>query len=121
MVDTMALMILSKVLSQISILVSFTNFLPFELLSDICRSERVFWPDDAFHKTNDIPYETIVDYLNKGRIVIANVHAGKHFVLLTGYSDDGDTFAVNDPGFYVDTYSYSVDVVGYRIFDMIRV
>lgn len=59
-------------------------------------------------------------YLDAGRVVIANVHNGGHFVLLTGYSEDGDTFAVNDPGYSVSTYSYSIDVVGYRIFDMSR-
>jgi hypothetical protein len=83
--------------------------------------ERISWPDDAMHRTNDLPYETVKSYLDKGRIVIANVHNGGHFVLLTGYSlDDGDTFTVNDPGYDVTTYSYSKDVVGYRIFDMVR-
>ncbi len=82
--------------------------------------ERIFWLDDAFHKVNDLKYEEVTDYLDKGRIVIANVNNGGHFVLLTGYSTDGDTFAVNDPGYSRDTYSYSTDVVGYRIFDMIR-
>ena len=54
-------------------------------------------------------------------MVIANVNNGGHFVLLTGYSvADNDTFAVNDPGYNRDTYSYSSDVVGYRIFDMTR-
>jgi len=83
--------------------------------------ERIFWPDDGFHKTNDLSFETIKSYLDKGRIVIANVHSGSHFVLLTGYAtDDEDTFTVNDPGYDVHFYSYSKDVVGYRIFDMTR-
>jgi hypothetical protein len=82
---------------------------------------RIAWPEDAMHKTNDLSYETVRSYLDKGRIVIANVNNGGHFVLLTGYSEtDGDTFAVNDPGHDRDTYSYKNDVVGYRIFDMIR-
>ena len=34
---------------------------------------------------------------------------------------DMDTFAVNDPGYHRDTYSYTDDVVGFRIFDMVRV
>ncbi len=72
------------------------------------------------HRTNDLPYDTIVDYLNKGRIVVANVNNGGHFVLITGYSDDKDSFAVNDPGYSTTQYSYSKDVVGYRIYDMIR-
>lgn len=82
---------------------------------------RIFWNEDAFHKTNDLPYDTVRSYLDKGRIVIANVNNGGHFVLLTGYSEeDGDTFAVNDPGYDRSTYSYKNDVVGYRIFDMVR-
>ena len=56
--------------------------------------------------------------------ISANVMEGGHFVLLTGYeansTDTGDLFAVNDPGFNTLTYSYSSDVVGYRIFDMER-
>lgn len=83
--------------------------------------KRIFWPDDGFHKKNDLSYDVICSYLDKGRIVIANVNNGGHFVLLIGYSQtDGDTFLVNDPGYARDSYSYSTDVVGYRIFDMIR-
>eukprot|EP01038_Epipyxis_sp_PR26KG_P009444 gene9444-12725_t len=82
---------------------------------------RISWPDDAFHKTNDLSYSEVVSYLDKGRVVIANVNNGGHFVLVTGYSlEDMDTFAVNDPGYTRDTYSYKSDVVGYRIFDMQR-
>ena len=82
---------------------------------------RITWPEDAMHKTNDLSYETVCSYLDKGRIVIGNVHNGGHFVLLTGYSTvDGDTFAVNDPGYSVTSYSYKNDVVGYRLFDMLR-
>lgn len=82
---------------------------------------RIAWPADAMHKTNDLIYETVCNYIKQGRIVIANVHDGGHFVLLTGFSEtDGDTFSVNDPGFNTLTYSYKNDVVGYRIFDMKR-
>ena len=82
---------------------------------------RIFWPDDGFHKTNDLSFEVVCSYLDKGRIVIGNVHDGGHFVLLDGYSaEDGDTFHVRDPGFHQDTYSYKNDLVGYRIFDMVR-
>ena len=72
------------------------------------------------HKTNDLSYDTVASYIKSGRVVIGNVLNGGHFVLLTGYSDDGDTFAVNDSGFNTDRYSYSKDIVGYRIFDMKR-
>ena len=82
---------------------------------------RITWPEDAFHTDNDLPFLVVASYLEKGRVVIANVNDGGHFVLLTGYGDDGDTFAVNDPGYTRNTYSYKDDVVGYRIFDMIRV
>ena len=56
--------------------------------------DRIAWPEDAMHRENDLPYDTVVSYLQQGRIVIANVDEGGHFVLLTGYSTDGDTFAV---------------------------
>eukprot|EP00466_Bigelowiella_natans_P013340 jgi/Bigna1/54449/estExt_Genewise1Plus.C_340049 len=83
-------------------------------------SSRIKWASDAMHKTNDLPFEKIQEYVSKPRVVIANVLKGRHFVLVTGWGDDGDTLYVNDPGFEVETYSYSQDVVGWRIFDMIR-
>ena len=47
---------------------------------------RIFWNDDtSMHRTNDLSFETIISYLQKGRIVIANVNDGHHFVLVTGY------------------------------------
>jgi hypothetical protein len=81
---------------------------------------RISWPADAMHTTNDLSYETVSQYIKDGRIVIGNVMSGGHFVLLTGYSTDGDTFMVNDSGFNTLSYSYSTDIVGYRIFDMNR-
>ena len=81
---------------------------------------RVSWPADGMHRTNDIPWATVVAYLNRPvpRIMIANVMHGQHFVLVTGYRADGDSLVINDPGFNKNTYSYSNDVVGWRIFDM---
>lgn len=87
----------------------------------LINPDRISWPDDAFHSTNDLSFSTIASYLDKGRVVIANVNDGGHFVLLIGYGDDNDTFYINDPGYTKETYSYSQDVVGYRIFDMLRV
>ena len=73
------------------------------------------------HKTKDLTFETVCDYISKGRIVIGNVNGGGHFVLLTGFDEtDGDTFYVNDPGYSLDTYSYESDLVGFRIYDMVR-
>jgi len=43
---------------------------------------------------------------------------GQHFVLVTGWSADGDSLYINDSGFNRFTYSYTKDVVGWRIFDM---
>ena len=88
------------------------------------------------HKTNDLSVETVIDYLNNGRVVIANVMQGHHFVLVTGYdqhdsnskmqpsktlkgiSANGAFFYVHDPGFTRGVYSYSEDIVGWRLFDM---
>lgn len=82
---------------------------------------RVAWPADGKHETNDLAYGKVAEYVELGRIVIANVMKGRHFVLVIGYSEDKDTLYVNDPGFDTLSYSYSKDVVGYRIFDMKRV
>lgn len=87
---------------------------------------RITWPEDGMHRGNDIPFETIVSYLEKGRVVIGNVNrvvtkgirGGEHFVLVVGYSSDGDTLAVNDPTYEADTYSHQFDVMGYRIYDI---
>ena len=32
--------------------------------------DRIIWPEDGFHKTKDISFETVVSYINAGRIVI---------------------------------------------------
>lgn len=54
-----------------------------------------------------------------GRPVIANVMQGHHFVLVIGWDPkDEDTLLVNDPGFNTLSYSYSKDVVGWRLFQM---
>lgn len=94
---------------------------------------HISWPADAMHPTNNIPVAHIVEYLKQGRPVIANVMKGAHFVLVTGWEGSeqlqtnvrgGDAYAgvdtlyVNDPGFNRDTYSYSNDVVGWRLFNM---
>lgn len=85
----------------------------------LINPDRIQWNDDAFHKTNDLPFDTIVSYIQQGRVVIGNVNNGGHFVLIVGYDEvDGDTFFVNDPGYLRETYSYKNDIVGYRIFDM---
>jgi len=81
---------------------------------------RVVWPADGMHTSNDIPLATIKQYLDQPvpRICIANVMHGGHFVLVVGYRADNDTLVINDSGFDRNTYSYSNDVVGWRIFDM---
>ena len=79
--------------------------------------EHIRWPYDGMHTTNDISLPSIRALLVHHRVVIANVMQGQHFVLVTGFSyEDQDTLYVNDPGFDKDTYSYSKDVVGWRIF-----
>lgn len=80
---------------------------------------RVSWPADAMHTTNDIPIPTIQDMLRGGRPVIANVMQGRHFVLVVGWdANNTDTLLINDPGFDRVSYSYSNDVVGWRLFNM---
>jgi hypothetical protein len=80
---------------------------------------RIAWPADGMHVHNDLSMNTIRAYLVRGRVVIANVDAGHHFVLVTGWDyQDEDRVLVNDSGFNRTSYSYSTDVVGWRIFDM---
>ena len=79
----------------------------------------VIWPKDGMHKTNDLQLQTVQLYLEQGRVMIANVMNGEHFVLVIGWDDTSpDTMLVNDPGFERSNYSYSQDIVGWRIFDM---
>eukprot|EP00033_Pygsuia_biforma_P000673 GCRY01000792.1.p1 GENE.GCRY01000792.1~~GCRY01000792.1.p1 ORF type:complete len:190 (-),score=21.82 GCRY01000792.1:38-607(-) len=66
--------------------------------------------------------EELRKWLDAGRICIANVLHGRHFVLIIGYDNrNEDMFYVHDSAFATMTYSYSKDIVGYRIFDMTRV
>ena len=48
--------------------------------------------------------------LDKGNVVICNVHNGHHWVLAHGYN--GNNILVNDPGFEVASYSLSEIVDG---------
>jgi len=46
--------------------------------------QGVVWPSDGMHLTNDLNAAQIAAMLARGRVVIANVLAGEHFVLVTG-------------------------------------
>mmetsp|Transcript_5837 Transcript_5837/g.12874 ORF Transcript_5837/g.12874 Transcript_5837/m.12874 type:complete len:208 (+) Transcript_5837:33-656(+) len=60
----------------------------------------------------------VQQWITEGRIVIANVDAGHHFVLVTGYDPKNSShFYVNDSGFARNCYPYS-EVVGWRVFEM---
>ena len=89
-------------------------------VSSLLSPGAVRWPKDGMHTKNDLNWTVLRDYLSAKppRVVIANVLHGHHFVLTVGLSGDGDTILVNDPGFDKTNYSYSKDVVGWRIFDM---
>jgi hypothetical protein len=79
---------------------------------------RIAWPEDGMHRTNDLSPSMVRAYLLNGRVVIANVDNGGHFVLVTGMDWTGeDVFVVNDPGFDRQSYAYDT-IVGWRIFDM---
>ena len=78
---------------------------------------RLTWTDQSMHKKPDLPWAAIVQLLDRGAPVIANVMHGHHFVLVVGYDTDGDTLFVNDPGFSRSTYSFAADVVGWRLYN----
>lgn len=83
------------------------------------NASHIQWPSDGMHTSNDIPVDQIRTYLKQKRPVIANVMHGAHFVLVIGWdTSNSDTLYVNDPGFNTISYSYSQDVVGWRLFQM---
>lgn len=91
----------------------------FESVVPKVNPSHISWPSDAMHRTNNLPMTAIRGYLAAGRPVIANVMHGHHFVLVTGWDTaNADTLYVNDPGFPKLTYSYSQDVVGWRLYNM---
>ncbi len=54
------------------------------------------------------PSREVKQRLDQGKIVLCNVHNGRHWVLATGYN--GDNILVNDP--YYSTTSYAISEVG---------
>ena len=82
--------------------------------------QHIGWSDaGGMHRTNDVALPAVRALLGAGAPVIANVDKGRHFVLVIGWSDaDDDLLLVNDPGFDRGNYSYSNDVVGWRLFNM---
>ena len=54
----------------------------------------------------DISSATLAEGLSACHGIIANVHEGAHWVLLTSHVG-GDVFTVNDPGYSMQTYSRS--------------
>ena len=79
---------------------------------------RVAWTNESMHTKPDVSWTTIVQMLERGAPVIANVMHGHHFVLVVGYDKSGDTLFVNDPGFSRSTYSFADDVVGWRFYNI---
>jgi hypothetical protein len=71
-------------------------------------------------KRDEISHSQLQTWLlDATRVVIANVMHGRHFVLVQGWNPvDIDQLWVNDPGFNTTSYSYSKDVVGWRVFTM---
>lgn len=72
----------------------------------------IYWGSvDAFGKTSFQGIEqasesAICSGLSQGHGIVANVHNGGHWVLLTACLGNG-VFAVNDPGYSTTTYSMS--------------
>lgn len=81
---------------------------------------HIKWTNASMHRTNDLGWDDVVRLVDSHAAVIINVMHGEHFVLVVGYDKKagGDTLYVNDPGFNRQSYSYSKDVVGYRLFDL---
>jgi len=81
---------------------------------------RIKWAG-MYQGGTSVSQATLIDWLSRERIVIANVMKGHHFVLVVGWDNENkDTFYIHDPGFDRASYSYTQDFVGYRIFDMLK-
>ena len=77
---------------------------------------KITWPTDGMHTKPDLSLETIKDYINKERIVIAHVRNRTHFVLAIGYSETAEEIAVLDSAFNNSFYEFN-SILGWRIFD----
>ena len=88
-----------------------SNFAP-----DLAPGWRLLWPDDGMHTSPDLSPEDVNTMLEAGRVVIANVMEGHHFVLALGASDDA--IFVRDSGFDRELYNFT-DAVGWRVFDVV--
>eukprot|EP01029_Cantina_marsupialis_P012124 TRINITY_DN2677_c0_g1_i1.p1 TRINITY_DN2677_c0_g1~~TRINITY_DN2677_c0_g1_i1.p1 ORF type:complete len:190 (+),score=38.30 TRINITY_DN2677_c0_g1_i1:28-570(+) len=78
---------------------------------------RIKFPSDGMRRSNNINCTDLKRFLDNGRVLIANVHNGRHWVLATGTSNDCSTVYVNDPGYHVNSYSNS-EIGQWRIYDM---
>ena len=87
------------------------------IVPDMAPAWRLDWPEDGMHTAPDLSPEDVNALLDAGRVVIANVMDGHHFVLVLG-ADDA-TVTVRDSGFARDAYNFT-DVVGWRLFDVRR-
>ena len=77
------------------------------------QSDLFVWTSiDAFNLKFEgkVANSQIKSKLDAGKIVIMNVHGGRHWVLAYGYS--GDSIKVNDPGYSVTSYALSEIVDG---------
>ena len=59
------------------------------------------------NRETGLSYEEVMDNLQFGNTMIANVHNGTHFVLAYDDAGDGENIKVMDPGFNVDQYPLS--------------
>ncbi len=83
-------------------------------------SSRVSWTCSwcgAFRNATAFSISDIAQQLELGHVIIANVDAGGHFVVATGYNITEETIFVNDSGFTRNCYPMN-QVVGWRIFEM---
>jgi hypothetical protein len=86
-------------------------------------SSRLVLGADYMHRTNDLAPSDVVSLLQAGKIVVANVLKGAHFVLVTGYPGVGPytnstAWSVNDPASFALSYAHST-VAGWRIFTIL--
>ena len=66
-----------------------------------------------------LPIDDLQKYISLGMPVIININQGTHWVLVIAYDrDNPDTLYVNDPYFYVDSYSYAT-VLKFAVYEII--
>ena len=105
-----------------------SGFIPIDILDAATLphlSLRISLGAPYMHRTNDLTYQQVSAFMDAGKVVVANVLRGTHFVLLTAHLSalpltanmSSNSYLCNDPGFLTTSYIHA-DITGFRIFSI---